>query len=334
VTSLFDLIREQQRVDPNRALDYGKFPEPTFSGASMYAPGAFDAVSDRFDEKSDKWPGIVALIARFRAGDVIAAQLEISLSSIQAAPNVNEVFRHLTADDVPDEVARAFWAIAKRSREYEAVKWGIAIGTARFSDDMVPDLLTFARHAEFSRFALIALKRAGVNHPEIRSYLPLLLPVMNGWGIAHMIDEIVRDKAQLAQLEVIRSVAVYGVENSEGLLVEFGHVIARHLSPEAFELACSDSRLFVAIVLLMEEILTTDHPLHRGILDVPNSTMLVDAYVRLLASRKPDVWLLQGLKTARSFFNDPECPLEDREARKSSIDVLLEERISGESFDT
>ncbi len=300
----------------------------------MYAPGAFDAVSDRFVEKSDEWQGIVALIARLRAGDVIAAQLEISLTAIQAAPNVNEVFRHLTADDVPDEVARAFWAIAKQSREYEAVKWGIAIGTARFSDDMVPDLLTFARHAEFSRFALIALKRAGMRQPEVRSYLPLLLPVMNGWGIAHLIDDIVRDNAQVAKLEVIRSITIYGVENSEGLLVEFGHVIARHLSPEAFELACSDSRLFVAIVSLMEEILTTDHPLHRGILNVPNSTMLVDAYVRLLASRKPDVWLLQGLRTSRNFFNDPACPLDDRIERKASIEALLGERMPGESFET
>jgi len=58
--------------------------------------------------------------------------------------------------------------------------------------------------------------------------------------------------------------------------------------------------------------------------------MLADAHVRLLTSRKPDVWLLQGLRTARSFFNDSACPLEGRKERKESIDALLGERMSAD----
>jgi hypothetical protein len=121
---------------------------------------------------------------------------------------------------------------------------------------------------------------------------------------------------------------VYGVENSDGLLVEFGYVLARQLTDEAFELARLDSRLLAAIVLLMEEILTTDHPLRGGILDVPDSRMLIDEYSRLLEARAPDIWTIQGLRIARRFFNDSACPLDDREHRKASVDVLLSRRMS------
>ena len=111
--SIFDLIKEQQRADPIRALDYNNFPDPTFPGASMYAPGAFDAVSRRFDEKSARWQDIVTLIASLRAGGMTDAQLEIALSTISAETNYKEVLRHLNADDVPDQVAQTFRTLAK-----------------------------------------------------------------------------------------------------------------------------------------------------------------------------------------------------------------------------
>ncbi len=327
--SIFELIRQQQRNDPNCAVDYDAFPKPSDTNALRYAPGALDALSGRFNEKPEGWKDVKALIVRLKSGRLSTAQLESSLKGVRVAPNVDELLAHLSSDDLPECVTRASWNIAKQSRDYEAVKWGIAVGALRLQDKTVPELLTFARHTEFTAYAVVALLRASNERPELRMYLPPLLAVSRGWGIVRLIDFIVRDESLTGNLDLIRAITIYGVENSDGLLIEVGHIIARQLKADAFELARSDSRLFVAIVMLMDEILQTDHPL-GGILDVPEPQNLSNEFIRLLASRKPDIWVIWGMRAARAFFDDPECPFEDCIRRSASIALMLHERMSAE----
>jgi hypothetical protein len=329
VLSLFDLIREQQSADPSRSLDYGRFPEVTSIGSVHFAPGARDALSGRFGEKPDHWQDVKALIVSLKSGRVSSSKLEQSLRAFPAAPNVDAVLGHISPDDVPGYVTRAFWNVAKKSRDYEAVKWGIAIGSLRLPDEAVPELLTFARHSELTVYAVVGLLNASAERPELKSYLPPLLAMTDGWGTVRLVDFIGRDKILSSKADVVRAVTIYGVENCAGLLVEVGHKIARQLNPEVFALAASDARLFVAIVTLMEEILTTDHPL-GGILDVPEPKTLVEAHFQLLSSRKSDIWVLQGMRTARNFFDDPDCPFDNRMDRSVSLSLMLKERMSAD----
>jgi hypothetical protein len=267
------------------------------------------------------------LIARLKSGSVPTEQLEISLGSLRAVKNASELVRHLSPEDIPEFITRAFWAIAKQSLDYEAVKWGIAIGALSLREDMIPDLLTFARHTEFTPFAVDAILRACNKQPEWRSYLVPLLAVSEGWGTVRLVNAISREKQLTQNLDVIRAVTIYGVENSEALLVEIGHTIGGMLKPDIFELARNDSRLFVSIVLLMEEILTMA-PSLGGILDIPEPKIATDEYFRLLASRSADIWLLKGMRTAKHFFDDPACPFADRAEKSASLALMLKERMS------
>ncbi len=134
------------------------------SGISFSA-GALDALSGRFrdDGGEDEWTHVRSLFGEIGQGKIQNWKtVEERIRGRAARAVMDRVLESLTGTPVERLRPRMFRDLAQNSRDYEAVKWGVAIGALDAKPEFIEDLLLFARHSEFtvhavSRFAAILL---------------------------------------------------------------------------------------------------------------------------------------------------------------------------------
>jgi hypothetical protein len=234
-------------------------------------------------------------------------QIEAKLHGIRAIACVDSVLEDITRSGIAFKAVRLFWAMAKRSSNYEVIKWGIAIGTlSGDGEEKLHDLLIFARHPEFTLYSGYAIRRLATAMPELKRYLGELLPVSKQWGVIKLIEQIVRESDLIQDVDVQRKVLIFGMENNDGIPMEVAFTIAENIDLSRFvHLAETDTRVYVAIVQLMETLITEPNPL-GGIDELPDGEALLEEYVRMLTKRPSDVRMLCALREMEEYLTTRE----------------------------
>lgn len=261
-----------------------EFPPVRLPGTDIaFAPGALDATMGGAPAAPDAWKTVQEIIEHPPA-DWSAA--ETRLRGLGVLRSIDTLFQTLDPDLVTPAIKRLFWEIAFHSSDYEAVKWGVAIGCIRMDDREFRDAMTFARHPEFTLYCSVAFLREGRSEALLE-----LLPEVRQWAVIRVIEAIVRDEDLISRHDVQREVIRCGMERSEGIPMEIAYTIASHVDLSA-HFDGSD-----AIVELLTVLLTNPES-HGRFQDLPNADNLRDDFVSMLATRPPDVAVLRGLQAA------------------------------------
>lgn len=187
--AIFPTILANLKADPAGPLDIEGLPDPELGDGLFGVPGFVDGCV-RF-EAGDGVEQVVDALAGFAKGALTERDLELRLHGVRALAAVDRVLRSVVEAKMLDEVADALWRIARTSDDYEAVKWGIAIGSrsSRDVDAVVDDLLVFARHSEFTLYATNALLWHAGRRPDVAARLVRSLSLADMWGRYHMLSQ-------------------------------------------------------------------------------------------------------------------------------------------------
>ena len=261
--SVYSLIGAQLSERPDAPLDYFKIDEKDKDGSVQFAPGASDALFGGGEPDPKLWKKVGKTIGAINAGQLTEWRvLEKNLVGINTAANVDALLQSLLVADVTPEVKRMFWELAKGSADHEVIKWGIAVGSVNLTDAELEPLLTLARHNEFTVYCAHALLREAENNPAYKLRLIELLPVSEQWGVIHLIDYIVADPSLVKRADVQRKILIYGMRNNGGIPMEVAFTIASAIDlPSFIETAKAEADVYVAVIDLMDTLLTEPAPL-------------------------------------------------------------------------
>lgn len=322
--SFFQLIKQQIQNAPTEPLDYSKFPNIIEGSAGIsYAPGVLDALFG-WSEGSYKndWKKVESLliaINRNRVNNWRILEQNIKNVNIRVYDDlVDKLKRSLLTLRVRD----IFWDLALQSRDYNAVKWGIALGTFDMSDNQVAELLFFARHGEFSLFAIHALAHESNNKPEIKQHLLELLPVCRQWAVIQLINHIISDETLLSDEITQRKILIFGMKNNDGIPMEIAFTIANSINLKAFcKKAVKDKEIYYALCDLMNTLITDPQPL-GGLSDLAEPEQFLEAYVAILEMRQPDIHMIYTLGILQPYLYN------------ESYDNNLRERVASLSVES
>jgi len=331
--SIYSLIKEQVDRDPDAPLDHESLPslERTEGGVN-FAPGAMDALFGSGEAKDDDtWKVVPKVIRAINKGQVSDWRvIEQNVKDVDVSSCVDTVLGNLYVADLTPAVKNLFWEAARSSRDYNTVKWGVAIGGFDLSDQELPTLLTLARHGEFTLYASHVLLRESEKHPSYKKHLVRLLPSSRQWGVIMLIDYIVLDKPLIADQAVQRDVLIYGMENNDGIPMEVAFTIASAVNlPALFEAGEKDERVYRAAVLLMDTLLLEPAPL-GGLTDLEGWPKLYDGYLALIEKRTADTPMLGALASLETWLTDKELTWERKDAELERVRRLTKERLSAE----
>jgi hypothetical protein len=331
--SLYDLIKATaEKAPPNSPIDESLFPKiGLMDGGISFAAGALDALSSRFrnDGSEDEWEYLRNLFAEIEKGRIRNwKNLDERIKGRAAQATMDRVLESLNGTAVGRLHPSMFRELAQNSRNYEAVKWGIAIGALDANPEFVEDLLLFARHSEFTVHAIRALLRSYSRIPELKQKLLSLLPGSRGWGVIRLVEFLISIPAFTSDLSVQRDCLIYGMENNEGISMEIAFTLATHIDSYHFlSLSKTDGGVFKSFSQMMNTLLTEPNPL-GGLNDLANSEALFGSYVELLEVRAPDNYVLMGLRAADEFLNDSATVWLGKEHLIQHVRLLLRNRAS------
>lgn len=328
--SIFEAIQQHVRISPDTPLDDEKLPPmPAGEEGLKFAPGLADALFGSGQDKGNDWKIVRGIVRAINAGRLSNWRVaEKNIGEIPASSFIDKVLSSLTYADITPAVRKVFWDMAKGSRRYEAVKWGIGIGGVGLRPDEVADLLLLARHGEFSLYASHALSRASEVHPELKKHLVDLLPVSYQWGVVHIVDYIVQDAGLIRQKEVQRDVLIYGMENVGFIEMEVAFTIAKAIDLPAFCLeARGDDRLCRAVVSLMDTLINEPSPL-GGLAQLDDWQAVTEAYIAMLRERPADARLLAALRSLERFLDDDKLKWARRGPELEQVRRTFADRLS------
>lgn len=320
--SFFQLIKQQIQNAPTEPLDYSKFPAIIEGSAGLsYAPGILDALFGRSEGNyKNDWKKVESLliaINRNRVSDWRILEQNIKNINIRVFDDlVDKLKRSLLTLRVRD----LFWDIALQSRDYNAVKWGLALGTFDMSDNQVADLLLFARHGEFSLFAIHALAHELNNKPEIGQHLLGVLPVCRQWAVIQLINHIISDETLLSDEITQQKILIYAMKNNDGIPMEVAFTIANSINMKAFcKKAVKDEEVYYALCDLMNTLITDPQPL-GGLSDLADPEQLLEVYVAMLEKRQPDIHMIYTLRIVQQYLHNKSYD-NDLKERVASLSV-------------
>jgi hypothetical protein len=304
--SIFEIIAAQVARDPSSQIDESPFPKIWLSGDGelSFAAGAIDALVGVSSESNKDRDAVKRIIQCIDDGTITEwKQIEVKLNGIRAIGSVDSVLEDIRRSGITFKAVRLFWTTAKCSSDYEAIKWGIAIGTlSANSEEKLHDLLIFARHPELTLYSVYAIRRLAAARPELKRYLIELLPISKQWGVIRLIEQIVHESDLIQDVDVQRKVLIFGMENNDGIPMEVAFTIARNIDLSRFvRLAETDTRVYIAIFQLMEALITEPSPL-GGIDQLPDGEGLIAEYVRMLTKRPVDVRMLCALREVEEYL--------------------------------
>ena len=303
--SIFELIAVQVSLNPNSPIDEEAFPKIRLNEESdiLMAAGVSDAVIAATSERGKDLKVVKEIVSEIDRGKVSEWQrLETRLGGIRAIDSVDAVLGDLERTGFSPRAARLFWTMAKHGSNYEAIKWGIALGSLKDAEEKLSDLLLFARHPEFTLYSSVAILRMAALKPELNRYLVELLPPSRQWAVISLIRRIVHEPSLIHDSEVQRKILIYGMENNDGIPMEVAFTIAENIDLSGFlDLAKTDGRVYVAICELMRTLITQPNP-HGGIEQLPDPDSLVARYVHTLRERASDVRMILALDVLRDYL--------------------------------
>jgi HEAT repeat protein len=332
--SIYQLIKEQVDGDPDAPLRFESLPVLEITeGGIGYVPGAMDSLfgSGEAGDDDDTWKIVPKVIRAINKGRVADWRIiEKNVKDVGISSCVDTVLGSLYVADVTPAVKRLFWEAAKNSRDYNTVKWGIAIGGLDLSEQELPILLTLARHGEFTLYAAHVLLRESEKQPSLKRHLVGLLPVSRQWGVIRLIDIIVLDKSLIEEPAVQRDVLIYGMENNDGIPMEVAFTIASAVNlPTLFVAGEGDERVYRAGVLLMDTLLLEPAPL-GGLTDLKDWPRVYDGFLVLIEKRTADIPMLSALASLETWLSDKDLTWERKNAELGRVRRLTEERLSAE----
>ena len=328
--SIFEAIQQQLHVAAETLLDYENLPPmPTSTEGLKLAPGAADALFGSGDAKNNEWKIVREVVKAINAGRLSDWRVaEKNVGKIQASSCIDTVLSSLTTSDITSSVRKVFWEMARGSRNYEAVKWGIGIASVGLQPNEVADLLILARHAEFTLYASHALLRESEAHPEFKKHLVALLPISYGWGVVKVIEYIVRDKSLIGHRGVQRDVLIHGMHNCESIPMEIAFTIAKAINLRSFCLeAGRDGQLYRALTSLMDTLVNEPDPL-GGLAQLDQWPPIYDAYVTMIGERPVDARLLVALSSLEHFLDDKKLNWPRRLTELDKVRRMFDERLS------
>lgn len=317
-------------------------PEATLSNATLVrwatrsalgnadvplAPGVLDAIHSRMPDRENSWEKARAVVNDVAAGRLSDWRVvEERLRPIRVAPALKGFLDNLTPADVPPSVAETFWALARLSADEEPVKWGIVLGSIHPAPVQVPELLLFARHPEFTRYAVPALRMLAQGEGEIIGELLDLLSRTAGYATVHLARGLLQEEVIRNDLVAQETLLVEGMRR--GIKGELAVPFAARLEVgELAKRAQEAEPVFEAFVMLVNAIVYD-----AGGSPVPQRLEALERvyrpYVALLQARPADVRVLSGLVTLREFLHTvpDDIGFADKEWRRAQIERLLEER--------
>ncbi len=328
--SIYQLISKQLAENPDGPLDYSKIDEAGAGKSVQFAPGLSDALFGGGEADPKQWKRVRKAIRAINDGSVKDWHvLERNILGINASANVDALLQDLLVADVTPLTKRLFWDVAKGSRNHEAIKWGVAIGSINLTKAELEPLLTLARHSEFTLYCAHALLREAENNPAYKQRLLELLPVSQQWGVIRLIDYIVADPTLVERNDVQRKILIYGMRNNEGIPMEVAFTIASAIELSGFiKTAESDPDVYVAVSDLMDTLLTEPAPL-GGLAELPDWEAIYSQYVSMLVSRDPaDIRALGGLRSLATFLADHDLAWSKRAAEAKRIEKIATEKFS------
>ena len=328
--SLYERIREQTTKSPSEPLDYENFPKikEGQSGIS-FAPGLVDAVLEAPNSKNEDWKNVIDTIRAINRGEIKSWRvIENNIKGINVAAHVDNVLQHLSTVDITPSVKNLFWEVAKKSHEYEPIKWGVAIGGVFLTEEELPDLLVLARHGEFTAYTSDVLLRESQQNADYKKYLIDLLQVNRQWAVINLIEYIVADKELISSRANQEKVLIYGMENNDGIPMDVAFTIAKNIDVAYFlNNAAKDERVFSAVVDLFDTLLLDSGPL-GGILDLKNGRSLFDQYFALVEGQEVDIEVLGAFRNIESFLDDKDLKWDSRERLLERARELYKKRLS------
>lgn len=329
--SIYALIRAQLKDSPEDPLDTDGFPpirELESSGIQL-APGLADQRFGGPEDEGDGWRTVLAVVRGVNDGSVSSwAVADLNLRCVAASGHVDRVLSELSRADITPTMKATFWEVARRSRSYESVKWGIALGGIDLTEEETTPLLILARHPEFTLYASHVLERESEERTELRGKFLELLPLSRQWGAVNVINYIVRDPRLIAEPLVQRAIVVYGMENNDGIPMEVAFTIASAIDFDSvFAAATNDERLFHAVVDLVGTLIHDPAPL-GGLTDLSNQREIYLGFRKLLNRRTTTVASLSGWQSLARLLSDDELDWNDSETQLNEVREALAGRVS------
>lgn len=328
--SLLESIQSEIDKTPDRPIDESRFPKigPQRDGISFSA-GACDALAGRFRSAEGNWTEVRNIFHEIHKGKIQNWKvLEGRIGAHGVSDNSARVLESLSGSPIHQLNPKLFRELAQNSCVYEAVKWGIVVGAIDAAPEFMDELLIFARHSEFTVYAVGALLRFYATSPDLREKLLALLPVTSQWGVIQLIELVLAVPEFAADPAVQRLCLIFGMENNDGIPMEIAFTLASHINIYYFlELSASDRRVFTSFSQMTNTLLTDRAPL-GGLLDLPEPEKLFVSYISLLENQRPDGYVLASICAAGDLLRSDEVVWSGKEELKAHVSNLMEERMS------
>jgi len=330
--SLYDMIRRQHQRRPLAPLELDRFPMIKAPGGDgmTYAPGLRDVLSRRVPQEKD-WKRVRRVVRQVCLGEISQWEsVEAELRGLPAAASADALLEHTTWEEATAAVRKVFLEVAKRSTDYEAVKWGIVVGGLRATRSQLEDLLLLARHPEFTPYCVWLIQTACEDAPQFKRSLVNLLSESTQWGVVTLIDQLIEDDELVRDPDVQRKMLVHGMENCEGLEMELAFTLAKKLNLKRFfSEARRDERVFRRVVDLMATLATEPQPL-GGLADLPDGEKVYAGFLATLSEREPEINALYAMDALRDFLQEQAGGWESRDYRLADLNARWERAFSSE----
>ncbi|PCI37277.1 MAG: hypothetical protein COB53_06990 [Elusimicrobia bacterium] len=328
--SLYDLIRKQHESRPKAPLELDRFPSIKAPGGEglTYAPGLRDVMSRRVPKEAD-WKRVRRIVRQVCLGELTHwKSVEGELAGLPAAASADALLEHTTWEEATEPVRRVFLDVARRSNDYEAVKWGIVVGGLRATRRQLDDLFLLAHHPEFTPYCVWLIQNACEDAPQLKRSLVNLLAESTQWGVVTLIDQLIEDEELMLDPDVQRKALIYGMENCDGLAMEVAFTLAGAIDLRRFfGEARGDDRVYRRVVDLVTTLANEPQPL-GGLDDLPNGEKVYSDFMTLLEKREPEINALYALDSLRVFLEEQAGDWESRDVLLSDINSRWEKAFS------
>jgi hypothetical protein len=260
--SIHALIMEQAGERPEGPLDYSPFPLIPAEDGGHYIPGARD-ILDRSEKgpKESERLRIAATIRGIRSRHITdATTLELYVRDTDPHDHYHGLLNAFPKDGATPKVRELFQEMAFIGHDYNAVKWGIVVGSIGATMEELERLADLARHAELTVHVCRGLLGQRKRNPGVVDILTDLLAITDQWGF-FQVYHYVAGSGLLDDHEVQRAAIVHGMRNGgdarSGLTSLF---LGRLDLPRLFEMARHDEELAEGLMTMIEEMLLHPEP--------------------------------------------------------------------------
>ena len=331
---LYKQVQQSIALHPDGPIPHDEFPQiAADTPGVLYQPGARD-LAEHDTATDDAWMTIMAAVYAARKNKLTNWQvLEHNVKSVPFGKHVNTVLKQLTFDELTFNVRTLFLTLARHSSDYEAVKWGILIGSIKEINSIeINDLLLLARHSEFTFVVCHILSRRARWYSHHYPNIVLLLPLTEGWGLYRVIDALAKEPELWKREGMHRDVVIFATKNGGGAKAQIASMLlSSDEFPDLLNGAQGDETLGYALLDLLDAILWADQlPGFMGTLQ--NGGSITGGYLDLIAGLPPAIEVLATLRGILILSGMDDLTWEEKSALHDRAETMLLERLARETI--